>query len=591
MRPLFCVSRFRVRRGLAFGLLLLAWLAAVPSARAAELAHRFAPGALGYAETASLGQVFDSVRQSAYWTAVADSPQWKQATASPEFRKALAARDLVERQLGMDLQSALTRLLGNRVAVAVYPPVSGTPPDFVVVIEAQDDEVLRLVRERLDPLLVLGEEQLRLSQGLDGWEHLSVDNKLFVAWKGRWIVVSGRQERMDEAVARISSQSAETLATDANFQAMLRTVGDPKNPGNRPLLVFVDSERVQKLVGKNSFPDKLDNPLGSLLFGDVVARAGRSKFAALTLDLKQRGASARLTLGGESAALAEAFHAFAPQGKEPGVQPLPAATDRIGGWTIYRDFASWYAHRAQLMQDQVLPGFDKFESGLANILPNRDFGEDVLPLFGKRLTFVSAPQSFDHLGGQPGVKLPGFALVIEMAQPEEATTLLQLFFQTLTAILNLEAGQQGRQPWVVATEVYHDVPISYAKYLKKPVGDRLGVVFNFLPAAARVNDRFVFSSSLGLCKQLIDDLQQPSEAPPGAPRTIQADVRLEPLADALEANREFFVGRMVQEGRTTAAAEEEFKTLMHLLRQLESVQLHTESLPEAYRVELGGTWK
>ena len=29
----------------------------------------------------------------------------------------------------------------------------------------------------------------------------------------------------------------------------------------------------------------------------------------------------------------------------------------------------------------------------------------------------------------------------------------------------------------------------------------------------------------------------------------------------------------------------------HLLRQLESVQLHTESLPEAYRVELGGTWK
>ena len=52
--------------------------------RAAELAGRFAPGALGYAETASLGQVFDSVRQSAYWTAVADSPQWKQATASPD---------------------------------------------------------------------------------------------------------------------------------------------------------------------------------------------------------------------------------------------------------------------------------------------------------------------------------------------------------------------------------------------------------------------------------------------------------------------------------------------------------------------------
>jgi len=556
-----------------------------------ELANRFAPGALGYAETASLGEVFDSVRHSTYWAALAESPQWKQATSTPEFRKALAARDLIERQLGMDLNTALSRLVGNRVAVAVYPPVLGTQPDFVVVVEAKDDEVLPLIRQRLDPLLVLGQEQLRASQGLDGWEHFSVDNRLFVAWRGRWIVVAGRHERLEEAVARVSSASAETLASDANFQAMIRTVGDPVNPGDRPLLVYVDSDRLQKLVGKGGLSEKLDNPLGSLLFGDAVARAGRSKFAALTVDLQQKGARARLTLGGEAAGLADAFHAFSPKANEHGVEPLPATDDRIGGWTIYRDFAGWYANRAHLMQEQVLPGFDKFESGLANILPNRDFGEDVLPLFGKRLTFVTAPQTFDHLGGEPGVKLPGFALVIEMAQPEEATTLLQLFFQTMTAILNLEAGQQGRQPWVVATEIYRDVPISYAKYLKKPVGDRLGVVFNFLPAAARVDDRFVFSSSLGLCKKLVDDLREPGKAPAGPPRTIAADIQLEPLAAALEANREFFVGRMVQEGRTTAAAEEEFKALMGLLRQLDSVQLYTEALPDAYRVELGGTWK
>ncbi len=588
MRPRSSVGRMGVGRWLVLTVLL--WGAGLPTASAAELANRFAPGALGYAETASLGDIVERFQQSNYWTAVTQSPQWKQATATPEFRKALAARDLVERQLGMDLPTAVTRLLGNRVAVAVYP-VLGTQPDFVVLVEAKDDAVLPEIRRRLDPLLVLGEEQLRLSQGLDGWEHLSIDNKLFVAWKGRWLVAAGKHERLEEAVARVSGQNADTLAAEPNFQAMLRSVGGSETPGERPLLVYVDSDRLQKLIGKGGLPEKLDNPLGSLLFGDAVARAGRSKFAALTVDLQERGARARLTLGGESAGLAEAFQAFYPKQDEHGVEPLPATEKRIGGWTIYRDFAGWYANRAHLMQDQVLPGFDKFESGLANLLPNRDFGEDVLPLFGKRLTFVSAPQTFEHLGSEPGVKLPGFALVIEMAQPEEATTLLQLFFQTLTAILNLEAGQQGRQPWVVATEMYRDVPISYAKYLKKPTGDRLGVVFNFLPAAARVGDRFVFSSSLGLCKQLIDDLQNPAAPAPASPRTIQADVRLDPLADVLEANREFFVGRMVQEGRTTAVAEEEFKTLLSLLRQLESVQLYTEALPEAYRVELGGTWK
>ena len=98
------------------------------------------------------------------------------------------------------------------------------------------------------------------------------------------------------------------------------------------------------------------------------------------------------------------------------------------------------------------------------------------------------------------------AIIVELAQPDEGGALLQLLFQTLAAILNLEAGQQGRQPWVVTSETYHDVQVSYAQYLQKPSGEDLGIVFNFLPASARVGDRFILSSSLPLCKQLIDEL-------------------------------------------------------------------------------------
>ena len=83
-----------------------------------------------------------------------------------------------------------------------------------------------------------------------------------------------------------------------------------------------------------------------------------------------------------------------------------------------RDFTGWYRHREELLREQVLPGFDQFEAGLGNLLPGKDFSEDVLPLIGSNLTFVTAPQDYSHLDGEPGVKLPGFALIVELARPE-----------------------------------------------------------------------------------------------------------------------------------------------------------------------------
>jgi hypothetical protein len=134
--------------------------------------------------------------------------------------------------------------------------------------------------------------------------------------------------------------------------------------------------------------------------------------------------------------------------------------------------------------------------------------------------------------------------------------------------------------------------VSYARYLKKPAGNDLGVVFNFLPASARVGDRFILSSSLPLCKQLIDALQQPAEDDPNeSPRTIQVELHFDSLAKIVESNTGFFVGRMTQEGRTTEEAKTEFSALMNLLRRLDDVQAATEVLPDAFKLRLEGTWK
>jgi hypothetical protein len=197
------------------------------------------------------------------------------------------------------------------------------------------------------------------------------------------------------------------------------------------------------------------------------------------------------------------------------------------------------------------------------------------------------------LNGEPGVKLPGMAIIIELAKPEEGGAVLQLFYQTIAAILNLQAGQEGRQPWVVASESYRDVQVSFAKYLEKPQGKELGIVANFLPSSARVGNRYILSSSLPLCKQLIDASQNEDvkNGVSKSPETTLAEVKFDSLAAALKSNADFFVARLAQEGRSAGEAQAEFAASLDLLQRFDSLRAATEVSPKAYTLRIEGTWK
>jgi hypothetical protein len=564
-----------------------------------DLLALFPGQAIAYVELAEFGEKLDQLRTSDHLAALLASPQYERYQATPDYHRLEAVLEIAERQLGWDAWTTAKKLLGGNVAAAVYPKEGSERPDVLAIVRTSEPNALAELRQRLDPALVLAAEQVRRTETLDGIETFTLPNDVAtVAWKGDWLAVATSRPLLDEALRRLNGKAdgAGGLTDDASYQAMAKSVdwdpADNARANQRILRGYMDTALVNKAAGGRPVPQKLDNALGSLLFGDVVELVRTSPFAVATVDVSEDRLSITAAVGRNAETLAEPFRAFVPA-EGPGVSPPPRVAELLGGFALYRNFAQWYAHREDLLQEQVMPGFDKFETGLANLLPGRDFGEDVLPLIGKRITFVAAPQSYAHLDGEPGVKLPGMALVVELAEPDEAASLFQLFFQTLAAILNLEAGQQGRQPWVVTSETYHDVQVSYAKYLKKPAGKELGIVFNFLPASARVGDRYILSSSLPLCKQLIDALRQPAgNSRTGVPpRTVLAELHFDSVANMVEANTDFFVGRMVQEGRTTEEAQAEFAAVLDLLRRFDAVQAATEVLPNLYQLRLEGKWK
>ncbi|HEX2474230.1 MAG TPA: DUF3352 domain-containing protein [Lacipirellulaceae bacterium] len=561
----------------------------------------FPAGAIAFAELNGLDPKLEQLRSSEFLAAWLESPQYQRYEASPDYRRLEAVLKIAERQLGWDAWTTATKLLGGTLAVGVYPKEGSKQPDVLGIIRPSDPAALADLRERLDPLLVLAEEQIRRTESVGGIETLALPkDAAFIAWKGRWLAISSSRALLDEALRRLGgSRNEEKLAAldgDDSYLKMAKSI-DWEHAGDssdrvRLLRAYVNTALLNKATGGKPIPEKLDNALGSLLFGDLVNSLRTSPFAAATVDISADGLLISASLSRESAKPDDAHQAFVPSDGR-GVSPTPRVPDLVGSFTIYRDFTHWYTHREELLQEQILPGFDKFETGLANILPGSDFGEDVLPLIGKRITFVAAPQDYSHLDGEPGVKLPGMAVLVELAKPDEATTVLQLFFQTLAAILNLEAGQQGRQPWVVTSEAYRDVQVSYARYLQKPSGKDLGIVYNFLPASARVDDQFIISSSLPLCKQLIDALRDGSNSQGDntSAQTLRAELQFDALAGIIESDADFFVGRMQQEGRTADEARVEFAAIVDMLRRFESLEAATELQPDVFKLRIEGNWK
>jgi hypothetical protein len=594
-------SSFRRRLLTAIVLAVLACGAYAAEAKPpVDMPSLFPGHAMAFGEVTGLGAQLGELRTSEHLAAWLASPQYERYMASPGYRKLQAVLDIAERQLGSDVWTLAKNLLAGNLAVGIYPKEGSEKPDVLVIIRTSQPTALAELRRKLDSVLVLAAEQLRASKSLAGIETLSLPNDVAtLAWKDDWLAASTSRRLMDEAIKRLDGKDDDRsggLAEDSSYQAMSKSVDwdqpESSRPSQRIFRGYLDLELLNKASGGRLIPEKLDNALASLLFGDVFELLATSPFAAATVDVDTNGLSITASVARNAEKLHDRYRAFFPA-EGSGIAPPPQIADLIGGFTLYRDFAQWYVHRDELLQEQVLPGFDKFETGLANILPGRDFGEDVLPLVGKRITFVAAPQDYAHLDGEPGVKLPGMALILELAKPDEATPLLQLFFQTLAAILNLEAGQQGRQPWVVTSETYRDVQVFYAKYLEMPSGKELGIVFNFLPASARVGDRYILSSSLPLCKQLIDSTHEAVDRTNNdtPPKTALAELHFDSLAKILESDTEFFVGRMAQEGRSTEEARAEFAAILDFLHRFDSLRFGTEVSPQVFKVRLNGRWK
>jgi hypothetical protein len=562
-----------------------------------SLAAYLPDGAIGTLETARLGPLIERIETSGALQMVLDSPQWREALKQEQVQKALAGKALAEGQLGMSLWQFAKTYLGDRMILGVYPPMQpGAQPEGVIIIRVNDGASLTRLWDRLTPLIPLAGEKLKISDDAGGGRLITVDDGGLVVVRDRWVVMSKVKSLLDQTLQNLVNPlpTKVSLLETAAWKEMRTQLGMDHH-----IQLCVNIAGITQLAGHRFIPSKLDNPVFSLLFGGYLELAAGSPYLGSTLDVHENHFELKSTVGGDPKQLDAAHRPYVLDGEPTPRADVPSLKSPLNGFSLTRDFSKWYRNRENLLDQSLLPNFDKFETGLATFLPGRDFGEEVLPLLGQRLTIVSAPQSYTHLKGKPGVQLPGFALLLDLAKPAEANDVLNLVFQSIILISNFQAAQEGRQPFVLSSEAYHETQIAFAKYVKQPDGATLPISYNFQPASARVGNRYVFATSLELCRELVDTLKSEATSPPAtlagtqgdAVRDLYFELSPEIGADLLQSNQQILTAQNLQQGKSAEQSAQELAALFKILRQLTPIKFSSTRYADRWVLELHGGWK
>ena len=551
---------------------------------AAPLSQSMPSGAMGFVELKGLGNKLMELRDSKLLKSILASPQFKQITNQPEYVQAMAGKGFVEGFIGMDLWKAADVLL-NEAAVGVYPNPNGEPA-ALLMLRVQDAKAWAKLRLRLNQTLDSLDANVKREKNGE-LDIINVENQVFITLHKNWAVAASTRQLMKRGVAGLNGQVKKTVADDPAFRKMQKNMG-----AEHLAQVYLNiSEYAEMYNQPLEAPEKMDNGVVSLLLQGIIELAAGSPYLGLTLDVDKNGFSLVSGIEGDVAATRKKRVWFFSDPKTPGTRDVPAVPGLMGGITIHRNIGQWYGQREQLLDERLMAGFDEFEAGLGNLFPGRDIGDDIMPAFGSTFTLLAAEQTFEHFEGAPGIKLPGFALIFDLDKPENGG-LFQLVFQTIVTITNIAGAEEGldREPSVMTAIVHKGVPINTIQYLQQPKGKRLNIGYNFMPCAATINGRFVFCTSLKLCKALVEELAKPQN-PKRVNRNFNFELHLGALAGLLKDNRNTVVAKRIQQGKTAAEANGEVTAAESVLDYVKLLRLSTSVKEKGFQLKFEGQWK
>jgi hypothetical protein len=520
----------------------------------------------------ALLELFAGEKATAAITAL---PLYQKQASKPKFKEFLNLINFFEITLDTDWRTGLAKLTGGGVTFAICPEDM-----LILIIDAEDEDMLQKLHEIL--LNMARSEAEKQSQpnrvestktdyaGVTTWTFNGEESHAII---GKRLVFANRPEGLKAVLELRADTGAANLTSNSTYLTAKRAVKP-----DAVATVFVNLKPLVQIPNiAQLLEQQSQNPLVALLFAGIIETVRDSNRLALGLHIEENTLVFRASVDGKTVAPTSPV-AFAIPGKSSeGILPNLLVPRRIAALSLYRDLYGFYAAKDDLFPERT-SGLIFFENMMGIFFSGRDLTNEVLIETKPEIRLVVAEQEYDPTIGTPQVKLPAFALILRLRNPEQFNEVAEEAWQKAVGLINFTRGQQAMPGLIIDRPFQGKTKFTVAYFSTSGIEDKMNLEqrFNVRPALAMTGEYLILSSTEGLARDLIDALNQKMEGTINTSAGIHSLVEIEggQLASILEANRKTLIQQnMVDKGNTQEQAETGIDMLITLVRFLDRAKL------------------
>lgn len=541
---------------------------------------------------------------------------------SPEVLEMRGAQTLIELALGDSVENIAVKLTAGGMALAFDPESEGA----VLLARTKDREWLndylqRLVKLVRDDATGKGNPD-PIEQGdyrgltvykIDKALLTTLDDVLLITNQkslGQAIVESYLNGSSTGAAAEATtdnhSAAPQGLAATERFQSMLQsrqattrtasTESAAVSTAQEIAWAYLDVASVRDAgAAKELLGGRAKDFGAELILGGVLANLHRTPSLVAALNLNEQSIALEMSAPHAAAWVGEEREFFVGPAGMGQALPTLVTDDMLASLSAYRDMSQMWLRAGDLFDEQVNDQLAQADSTLTTLFSGRDFGEDILGALQPELRIVVARQVFAAEQPTPAIRLPSFALVGQLRNPELMRGELKRIFQSLMGFLNIIGAMEGQPQLDLDMESNGSMQLltaSYVRAVDRQVAEGAPIQFNFSPSVAFVDDAVIVSSTTALARKLA--AQIPTKAPSGSSTEVSAKAPVTPadptvaernintlleidgaaLYQTLADNREQLVAQnMLEKGHSQEEAEGEIDMLLSILTLFKQARL------------------
>jgi len=505
--------------------------------------------------------------------AISALPLYQQQVSRPQLQEFLNVVKFMETALDTDCRTALAKLTGGGITFAVCPEET-----VLLIIDAEDEQMLRRFHELLLNIArseaeKQGQPGRVASTQYDNVTAWTFDGKEAHAIIGKRFILSNRPEGLKTILDLRTKGKDASLASKSSYQAAKRQAKpDAVATAYADLKLLMQLPDITRL-----FEQQSKNPLAALTFSGIFEAVRDSNWLALGLNIEDSKLIFRASVDSKMVAETSPAAFALPKKPNEGVLPNLSVPRRIAAMTLYRDLHQFYAAKDDLFPERT-SGLIFFENMMGIFFSGRDLTNEVLAETRPEIRFVVAEQKYDSEIGTPITKLPAFAAVLRLRNPEDFDEVVEEAWQKAIGLVNFTRGQQAMPGLIIDRPEHAQTKLTLAYFSTAGIEDKtkLDQRFNIRPTLAMPGGYVIFSSTDDLARDLVDALNQESKqgGKPLAQTHSLLEIEGSQLASILETNRKVLVrGDMIKKGNTQEQAEAGIDMLIALSRFVKHVEL------------------